>query len=55
MVMAPPLVWPVSDAAAHFTGRHFLAVHWGYQAGGGTSGREGWGTGRVDQHRDDAD
>ena len=27
-VMAPPLVWLVSDAAADVTGRRFLAVHW---------------------------
>src|SRR5271169_4442061 len=28
-VMAPPLVWLVSDAAGKVTGRRFLAVHWG--------------------------
>jgi NAD(P)-dependent dehydrogenase (short-subunit alcohol dehydrogenase family) len=27
-IMAPPLVWLVSDAAAHVTGRRFLAAHW---------------------------
>jgi NAD(P)-dependent dehydrogenase (short-subunit alcohol dehydrogenase family) len=27
-IMAPPLVWLVSDAAAQVTGRRFLAVHW---------------------------
>jgi NAD(P)-dependent dehydrogenase (short-subunit alcohol dehydrogenase family) len=27
-VMAPPLVWLVSDAAAEITGRRFLAAHW---------------------------
>jgi NAD(P)-dependent dehydrogenase (short-subunit alcohol dehydrogenase family) len=27
-VMAPPLVWLVSDAAQKITGRRFLAVHW---------------------------
>jgi len=27
-VMAPPLVWLVSDAAAGVSGRRFLAVHW---------------------------
>src|SRR5207302_2105995 len=27
-VMAPPLVWLVSDAATQVTGRRFLAVHW---------------------------
>ena len=27
-VMAPPLVWLVSDAAEKVTGRRFLAVHW---------------------------
>ncbi len=27
-VMAPPLAWLVSDAAAQVTGRRFLAVHW---------------------------
>jgi NAD(P)-dependent dehydrogenase (short-subunit alcohol dehydrogenase family) len=27
-VMAPPLVWLVSEAAAEITGRRFLAVHW---------------------------
>jgi NAD(P)-dependent dehydrogenase (short-subunit alcohol dehydrogenase family) len=27
-IMAPPLVWLVSDAAAEVTGRRFLAVHW---------------------------
>src|SRR5262249_5823256 len=27
-VMAPPLNWLVSDAAASVTGRRFLAVHW---------------------------
>jgi NAD(P)-dependent dehydrogenase (short-subunit alcohol dehydrogenase family) len=27
-VMAPPLVWLVSDAAGRVTGRRFLAVHW---------------------------
>jgi NAD(P)-dependent dehydrogenase (short-subunit alcohol dehydrogenase family) len=27
-IMAPPLVWLVSQAAANVTGRRFLAVHW---------------------------
>jgi NAD(P)-dependent dehydrogenase (short-subunit alcohol dehydrogenase family) len=27
-VMAPPLLWLLSDAAAEVTGRRFLAVHW---------------------------
>jgi NAD(P)-dependent dehydrogenase (short-subunit alcohol dehydrogenase family) len=27
-IMAPPLLWLVSDAAAQVTGRRFLAVHW---------------------------
>ena len=27
-IMAPPLVWLVSDAAAQVTGRRFLAAHW---------------------------
>jgi NAD(P)-dependent dehydrogenase (short-subunit alcohol dehydrogenase family) len=27
-IMAPPLVWLVSDEAAGITGRRFLAVHW---------------------------
>jgi NAD(P)-dependent dehydrogenase (short-subunit alcohol dehydrogenase family) len=27
-VMAPPLLWLVSDAAGDVTGRRFLAVHW---------------------------
>jgi len=27
-IMAPPLLWLVSDAAAEVTGRRFLAVHW---------------------------
>ena len=27
-IMAPPLVWLVSDAAGEVTGRRFLAVHW---------------------------
>jgi len=27
-IMAPPLLWLVSDAAANVTGRRFLAVHW---------------------------
>ncbi len=27
-VMAPPLVWLVSDAAGKVTGRRFLAIHW---------------------------
>jgi NAD(P)-dependent dehydrogenase (short-subunit alcohol dehydrogenase family) len=27
-VMAPPLLWLISDAAAKVTGRRFLAVHW---------------------------
>jgi hypothetical protein len=27
-VMAPPLVWLVSDAAGKVIGRRFLAVHW---------------------------
>jgi NAD(P)-dependent dehydrogenase (short-subunit alcohol dehydrogenase family) len=27
-IMAPPLVWLVSDAAGRITGRRFLAVHW---------------------------
>ncbi len=27
-VMAPPLVWLVSDAAGTVTGRRFLAIHW---------------------------
>jgi NAD(P)-dependent dehydrogenase (short-subunit alcohol dehydrogenase family) len=28
VIMAPPLNWLVSDAAAQVTGRRFLAVHW---------------------------
>ncbi len=27
-IMAPPLLWLVSDAAAQITGRRFLAAHW---------------------------
>jgi NAD(P)-dependent dehydrogenase (short-subunit alcohol dehydrogenase family) len=27
-VMAPPLVWLVSDGAGNITGRRFLAIHW---------------------------
>jgi NAD(P)-dependent dehydrogenase (short-subunit alcohol dehydrogenase family) len=27
-VMAPPLLWLVSDAARNVTGRRFLAAHW---------------------------
>jgi len=27
-VMAPPLLWLVSDAAGNVTGRRFLAIHW---------------------------
>jgi len=27
-IMAAPLLWLVSDAAASVTGRRFLAVHW---------------------------
>src|SRR5947208_4024138 len=27
-IMAPPLVWLVSDAAGTTTGRRFLAMHW---------------------------
>ncbi len=27
-VMAPPLVWLISDAAGNVTGRRFLAIHW---------------------------
>ncbi|HEY1432543.1 MAG TPA: SDR family oxidoreductase [Stellaceae bacterium] len=27
-IMAPPLVWLVSDAAGKVTGRRFLAIHW---------------------------
>jgi len=27
-VMAPPLLWLVSDAAGKVTGRRFLGVHW---------------------------
>jgi hypothetical protein len=27
-VMAPPLLWIVSDAAGRVTGRRFLGVHW---------------------------
>jgi hypothetical protein len=27
-VMAPPLVWLVSDAAQAVSGRRFLAIHW---------------------------
>ncbi len=27
-IMAPPLLWLVSDAAANVSGRRFLAVHW---------------------------
>jgi NAD(P)-dependent dehydrogenase (short-subunit alcohol dehydrogenase family) len=27
-IMAPPLLWLVSDAAANVTGQRFLAVHW---------------------------
>src|SRR4029077_4955072 len=27
-IMAPPLLWLVSDAASQVTGRRFLAVHW---------------------------
>jgi hypothetical protein len=27
-VMAPPLVWLVSDAAGNVSGRRFLTIHW---------------------------
>jgi hypothetical protein len=27
-IMAPPLVWLVSDAAGNVTGRRFLAIRW---------------------------
>jgi NAD(P)-dependent dehydrogenase (short-subunit alcohol dehydrogenase family) len=27
-IMAPPLVWLVSDAAGNVSGRRFLAIHW---------------------------
>jgi hypothetical protein len=54
-VMAPPLVWLVSDAAGKGTGRRFLGVHWDPKLAARTSGREGWGTGGMDQHRYDAD
>lgn len=27
-VMAPPIVWLCSDAAAHITGRRYVAAHW---------------------------
>jgi NAD(P)-dependent dehydrogenase (short-subunit alcohol dehydrogenase family) len=27
-VMAPPLIWLLSDAAGRVTGRRFVAVHW---------------------------
>jgi NAD(P)-dependent dehydrogenase (short-subunit alcohol dehydrogenase family) len=27
-VMTPPLIWLVSDAAQHVTGRRFLGIHW---------------------------
>ena len=54
-VMAPPLVWLLSDAARNVTGRRFSCRALGHQAAAGTSGREGWGAGCVDQHRDDAD
>ena len=49
-VMAPPLVWLVSDAAGKVTGRRFLGVHWDADASARTSGREGWGTGGMDEH-----
>jgi NAD(P)-dependent dehydrogenase (short-subunit alcohol dehydrogenase family) len=52
-VMAPPLVWLVSDAAGKVTGRPFLAIHsLGPRITARTSGREGWSAGGVDQHCD---
>jgi hypothetical protein len=27
-VMAPPLLWLVSEAAGNVTGRRFLGIHW---------------------------
>jgi hypothetical protein len=53
-VMAPPLVWLVSDAAGRITGRRFLAVHWDTKLPPEEAGREGWSTGRVDKHCDNA-
>jgi NAD(P)-dependent dehydrogenase (short-subunit alcohol dehydrogenase family) len=47
-VMAPPLVWLVSDAAGKVTGRRFLAIHWDTKGAAGTSGRESWRAGRLD-------
>jgi NAD(P)-dependent dehydrogenase (short-subunit alcohol dehydrogenase family) len=54
-VMVAPLLWLVSDAAAgEVTGRRFLGGPLGSRAASGTSGREGWRAGRLDQYRDDA-
>jgi NAD(P)-dependent dehydrogenase (short-subunit alcohol dehydrogenase family) len=53
-VMVPPLLWLVSDAAGKVTGRRFLESPLGSRAASGTSGREGWRAGRLDQHCDDA-
>ncbi len=53
-VMAPPVLWLVSDDAGKVTGRRFLGVPLGSHATARASGREGRGTGGMDEHCDDA-
>ena len=47
-IMAPPLVWLVSDAAAGVTGRRFLAVHWDAEPAARAGRRESRRPGRLD-------
>jgi hypothetical protein len=54
-VMAPPLVWLVSDAAGKVTGRRFPAVHWDPALPPEQAAEKGWSAGRLDQHCYDAD
>ena len=54
-VMAPPLLWLVSDAAGKVTGRRFLGVHWDPTLPPEEAAEKAGGASGVDQHCDDAD
>ena len=53
-VMVPPLLWLVSDVAGESHRSALSRRPLGSRATSGTSDREGWRAGCLDQHRDDA-
>jgi hypothetical protein len=53
-VMVPPLLWVLSDASRESDGSTVSRSPLGSRAIARTSGREGWGTGRLDRRCDNA-